>query len=89
MDALVTPSYLMITACARKFFIPPASMRWKIPRKILCGQGGRCRTLADVFRIAVFVARALGRAAMTAASVLLSSALSSSAGLLALDGARR
>jgi hypothetical protein len=41
-----------------------------------------------VFRFGVFVARALGRAAMTAASVLLSSALSS-AGLLALDGVRR
>jgi len=42
-----------------------------------------------VFRFAVLVARALGRAAMTAASALLSSALLSSAGLLALDGARR
>jgi hypothetical protein len=42
-----------------------------------------------VFRFGFFVARALGRAAMTAASVLLSSALSSSAGLLALDGVRR
>jgi hypothetical protein len=37
-----------------------------------------------VFRFAVFVARAFDRAAMTAAC-----ALSSSAGLLALDGARR
>jgi hypothetical protein len=37
-----------------------------------------------VFRLAVFVARACDRAAMTAASPLLSSA-----GLLALDGARR
>jgi hypothetical protein len=37
-----------------------------------------------VFRFAVFVARALGRAAMAAAS-----ALPSPAGLLALDGARR
>jgi hypothetical protein len=37
-----------------------------------------------VFRFAVFVARALDRAAMTAASALLSSA-----GLLALDGVRR
>jgi hypothetical protein len=37
-----------------------------------------------VFRFAVFVARALDRAAMTAAS-----ARPSSAGLLALDGARR
>jgi hypothetical protein len=48
--------------------------------------GGRCRTLADVFRFAVFVPRALVRAAMTAASALLSSALRSSA---ALAGARR
>jgi hypothetical protein len=37
-----------------------------------------------VFRLAVFVAYACDRAAMTAASALLSSA-----GLLALDGARR
>jgi hypothetical protein len=37
-----------------------------------------------VFRFAVFVACALDRAAMTAASALLPSA-----GLLALDGARR
>jgi hypothetical protein len=42
-----------------------------------------------VFRFAVLVARALDRAAMTAASALLSSALLSSAGLLALDGVRR
>jgi hypothetical protein len=42
-----------------------------------------------VFRFAVFVAPALGRAAMTAASALLSSALLPSAGLLALDGVRR
>jgi len=42
-----------------------------------------------VFRFAVLVARALDRAAMTAASVLLSSALLSPAALLALDGARR
>jgi len=38
-----------------------------------------------VFRFGVFNARALDRAAMTAASA----PLSSSAGLLALDGARR
>jgi hypothetical protein len=48
-----------------------------------------------VFRFAVFVPCALGRAAMTAASALLSPALlssssvPSSAGLLAFDGARR
>jgi hypothetical protein len=47
-----------------------------------------------VFRFAVFVARALGRAAMTAASALLSpspvsSALLSPTGLPTLDGARR
>jgi hypothetical protein len=46
-----------------------------------------------VFRFAVFVPRALCRAAMTAASALLSSAplapaLSSSSALPALDGAR-
>ena len=57
--------------------------------KTLCGRGGSCRTLVGVFQFAVFVARALGRAAMTAASALLSSALLSSAGLLALDGVRR
>ena len=51
--------------------------------KTLCGRGGRCRTLAGVFRFAVFVACALDRAAMTAASALLSLA-----GLLAPDGAR-
>ena len=56
--------------------------------KTLCGRGGLCRTLVGVFRFAAFVARALDRAAMTAASVLLSSALLSSAGLLALDGVR-
>jgi integral membrane sensor domain MASE1 len=59
-----------------------------MPRKILCGQGGRCRTLADVFRFAVFAACAPCRAAMTAASALLSSALLSSAAA-AYDGARR
>jgi hypothetical protein len=42
-----------------------------------------------VFRFAVFATRALGHAAMTAASALLSSAPLSSAGLLALDGVRR
>ena len=41
-----------------------------------------------MFRFAV-IALALGRAAMTAASALLSSALPSSAGLLVLDGVRR
>jgi hypothetical protein len=41
-----------------------------------------------VFRFAVFVDRALDRAAMTAASALLSSVLPS-AGLLAHDGVRR
>jgi hypothetical protein len=41
-----------------------------------------------VFRFAVFVARVLDHAAMTAASALLSSALLLSAGLLALDGVR-
>jgi len=54
--------------------------------KTLCGPDGRCRTLAGVFRFAVFVARALGRAAVTAASALLSPALLSPA---ALAGARR
>jgi hypothetical protein len=38
--------------------------------KIRCGRGGRCRTLNGVFRFAVFVACALDRAAMTAASAL-------------------
>jgi hypothetical protein len=62
--------------------------------KILCGQGGRCRTLAGVFRFAAFAACAPRRAALTAASALLSSALLSSAllsssALLAYDGARR
>jgi hypothetical protein len=52
--------------------------------KTLCGRGGSCRTLAGVFRFAVFVVHAFDRAAMTAACALLSSA-----GLLALDGARR
>jgi hypothetical protein len=42
-----------------------------------------------VFRFAVFVARALDRAAMTAAYALLSPALLSSAGLLAVGGVRR
>jgi hypothetical protein len=42
-----------------------------------------------VFRFVVFAVRALDRAAMTAASALLSSALLSSAGLLDLDGVRR
>jgi len=46
--------------------------------------GGRCRTLADVFRFAVFAACAFDRAAMTAASALLPPA-----GLLAFGGARR
>src|SRR5882672_11883784 len=36
MDALVTPSYPMITACARRIFIPPASMRWKIQPESFC-----------------------------------------------------
>jgi len=52
--------------------------------KTFCGRDGLSRTLVGVFRFAVFVARALDRAAMTAASALLSSA-----GLLALDGVRR
>jgi hypothetical protein len=52
-------------------------------RETRCRLGGRCRTLVGVFQFAVFVARALDRAAMTAASALLSSA-----GLLALDGVR-
>ena len=30
MDAPVTPSYSMVTACARRIFIPPASTCWKI-----------------------------------------------------------
>jgi hypothetical protein len=47
-------------------------------------RGDWCRTLAGVFRFAVFAACALGRAAMTAALALLSPT-----GLLALDGARR
>jgi hypothetical protein len=42
-----------------------------------------------VFRFSVFADRELDRAAMTAASALLSSALLSSAGLSAPDGARR
>jgi hypothetical protein len=60
-----------------------------MPRKTLCGPGSRCRTLADVFRFAVFAPCAPCRAALTAASALLSSALLSSAGVLAHDGARR
>jgi hypothetical protein len=56
--------------------------------KTFCGRDGFSRTLVGVFRFAVFAARALDRAAMTAASALLSSALLSSAGLLALDGVR-
>jgi hypothetical protein len=52
--------------------------------KILCGRTSRYRTLGDVFRFTVFADRALDRAAMTAASALLSSA-----GPLALDGDRR
>jgi hypothetical protein len=65
-----------------------------VVRKILCGRGGRCRTLADVFRFAVFAPCALCRTALTAASALLSPApLSpaplSPAGVLAHDGARR
>jgi len=52
--------------------------------KTLCGWGGWCHTLAGVFRFAVFVACALDRVAMTAASALLSSA-----GPRALDGVRR
>ena len=46
--------------------------------------GGCCRTLAGVFRFAVFVACAGDRAGMTAASALLSPV-----GLPALGGARR
>jgi hypothetical protein len=46
-------------------------------------RGGWCRTLAGVFRFAVFAACALDRAAMTAAC-----ALPSPAGLLAFGGAR-
>jgi hypothetical protein len=42
-----------------------------------------------VFRFSVFADRVCDRAAMTAASALLSSALLSSAGLSARDGARR
>jgi integral membrane sensor domain MASE1 len=60
-----------------------------MPRKILCGQDSRCRTLADVFRFAVSAACAPCRAALTAASALLRSALLSSSGVLAYDGARR
>ena len=52
--------------------------------KIRCRLDDLCPTLVRVFRFVVFVARALDRAAMTAASALLSSA-----GLLALDGVRR
>jgi hypothetical protein len=72
--------------------------------KTLCGRGGRCRTLAGVFRFAVFAACAPCRAALTAApalqssallsaallsAALLSSALPSSSAVLAHDGARR
>jgi hypothetical protein len=42
-----------------------------------------------VFRFAVFAACAPCRAALTAASALLSSALPSSSAVLAYDGARR
>jgi hypothetical protein len=42
-----------------------------------------------VFRFAVFVARVLCRAALTAALALLSSSLLSSSAVPALDGARR
>jgi hypothetical protein len=52
--------------------------------KTFCGWGGWCRTLAGVFRFAVFVVCAFARAAMTAASALLSPG-----GLLALGGVRR
>jgi hypothetical protein len=53
--------------------------------------GCQCRTLADVFRFAVFVARVLCRAALTAAlaPLLLSSSTLPSAARPALDGARR
>jgi hypothetical protein len=49
--------------------------------KTLCGRGGRCRTLAGVFRFAVSAACAHCRAALTAASALPSSALPSAAPL--------
>jgi hypothetical protein len=52
--------------------------------KTHCGRGGWCRTLAGVFRFAVFVARVLARTAMTAACALLPPA-----GLPARGGARR
>jgi hypothetical protein len=62
-------------------------------RKTRCGWGGRCRNLAGVFRFAVSAARALGRAAMTAALALLSpaalsSVLSPASLAAALSGAR-
>jgi hypothetical protein len=70
-----------------------------MPPKTFCGRGGRCRTLADVFRFAVSAPCAPCRAPLAAAPALLSSALLSSAGLssallssaglLAHDGARR
>jgi hypothetical protein len=52
--------------------------------KTLCGRGGWCRTLAGVFRFAVFIACAFDHVTMTSAS-----ALPSPAGVLALGGARR
>jgi hypothetical protein len=52
--------------------------------KTFCGRGGWCRTLAGVFRFAVFVVCAFDRVAMAAASALLSPA-----SLPALGGARR
>jgi hypothetical protein len=65
-------------------------------RKTRCGRDGRCRNLAGVFRFAVSAARALGRAAMTAALALLSpaapsalsSVLSPASLASALNGAR-
>jgi hypothetical protein len=55
--------------------------------KTRCGPGCRFRTLASVFRFAVFVARVLCRAALTAALALLLRLLSSA--VLAHDGTRR
>jgi len=55
-----------------------------VAAKTHCGRGGWCRTLAGVFRSAVFVARVPARVAMTAACALLLPT-----GLLACGGARR
>jgi hypothetical protein len=57
---------------------------WRVAAKTLCGRCGWCRTLAGVFWFAVFVACAVDRVGMTAASALLSPE-----GLLAPSGARR